>query len=192
MEKKESYRKKGMSSTSNAFMPPQKDKKAPSPPPGFDPLPSKSERYMKSGYSSHVHPNQSMFNHNQNFNTGGSLTGGLMSGGLASDTQSMAGHNIGVLNLINNAQLGRLPSGTQLPNSMMSSYQNPMLSGKLANNEKLSALNSYAQAMPKDYMMSNLKETDKINDFYKSYIDSLLSLQGHPLQKGNCFSLTST
>lgn len=36
------------------MMPQATDNKPPSPPPGFDPLPTKSMMYMKSGYSSHV------------------------------------------------------------------------------------------------------------------------------------------
>lgn len=118
-DRKANYRNKDMSLTSGAFIPQSKDNKPPSPPPGFDPLPSKSSKYMKSGYSSHVYPNQNLFAQPPMQNSmGGIKLTGMMPMGISDDSKIIGGSMPG-WGMPGFQTMMSMPTGSPMPRQFM-------------------------------------------------------------------------
>ena len=163
VDRKANYRKKGMSSTSGAFLPPSKESKPLSPPPGFDPLPTKPQSTtMKSGFSSSVvHTNQSLFTPIQSYPGAMSLAPQMMGSSINNneimqpmdqpkipmvmsnvrpmhdDIMPSYGHsassNFGSMTMMGSSHMNRMPSGTLPQTAKPSIYSIPMIRSEVIN-----------------------------------------------------------
>lgn len=198
-DRKANYKKKGMSSTSGSFVPPQKEKKPLSPPPGFDPLPNKPASIPKPGYSSMVYPNQNMLVANSTFSGGINLAPKLMSTMIGRDKSSldpqmasmgmrdsrqfnddnqssymMSGPSkLNSMPIMSSSQMNRLPSGSLLQSSMPPPFPGSGVMGSKISADKFPVMSSYMMPMQKDEAFSSSKENEQVGEFYKQYMDNL-------------------